>query len=109
MEAISLGIDLIATDLPAVLTSMGYAFSRYDMTPLDTKTDGSGEPPAKKAKKEEATSTADSFYINIRDRKYARDLKPLVSAFYCALLVILKFLKHSFSVLFIFNIIDGGM
>ena len=78
MEAVSLGIDLVATDLPAVLTSMGYAFSRYDMTPQDVKTDGCGEPPAKRAKMEETARSTDTFYINIRDRKYARDLKPLV-------------------------------
>lgn len=85
MEAISLGIDLIATDLPFLLTTVGHAFSRYNMTPspLQSKCIDSsdGTPPAKKRKMDslgDSDGSADSFYINIRDRKFARDLRPLV-------------------------------
>ena len=85
-----MGVDLIATDLPLLLTSVGNAFSRFDMTPVPAATtDGCGDAPPAKKRKTEGGSVGDEesepFYINIRDRKYARDLRPLVSCLFGAL------------------------
>lgn len=84
MEALALGIDYIATDLPYILTNAGYAFSRFDMTPLNSMEAGSkdGSPSKKRLRLDgdgSTSSNTDPFYINIRDRKFARDLRPLVS------------------------------
>ena len=85
MEAISLGIDLIGTDLPTVMTRVGYAFSRLNGD--DTDQGQNYEPPSKKMKSISSVDIANSrlseeensqMIINIRDKKYFRDERPLV-------------------------------
>jgi queuine/archaeosine tRNA-ribosyltransferase len=96
LEAIELGIDLIATDLPRVLTAMGCAFSRrfgvsegssaqLNMD-ADTSNDINNEPASKRARFDteiSKTQDASDFYINIRDKRYIHDKTPLVSGCMC--------------------------
>lgn len=67
-----------------LLTNMGYAFGRIDATPALSKGQAEksedGEPARKKIKHsaDGVVSNEDALFLNLRDRKYARDLRPLV-------------------------------
>lgn len=96
LEAIELGIDLIATDLPRVLTTMGCAFAHSfgpshatANTSNDSENSECSAPAPKRARidNDDAGNSGrvevTDFYINIRDKCFVHDKTPLIEGCSC--------------------------